>query len=78
MLRFMYFIFDIILGWLVLNHQPAPLINEGQIVFFFLQRPSFHQSLGQPATGESWTCFCASDQHFRELAVLTLSGFFQV
>lgn len=74
----MYFIFDIILGWLVLNHQPAPHINEGQIVFFFLQRPSFHQSLGQPATGESWTCFCASDQHFRELTVLTLSGFFQV
>lgn len=34
-LRFMYFIFDIILGWLVLNHQPAPLINEGQIVFFY-------------------------------------------
>lgn len=31
----MYFIFDIILGWLVLNHQPAPLINEGQIVFFY-------------------------------------------
>lgn len=37
-LRFMYFIFDIILGWLVLNHQPAPLINEGQIVFFFFTK----------------------------------------